>query len=343
MTGVPRLRLVVTVDTEEDGLWRGDYPRERCRVDNLRGLDRFHGFCRKWDLRPTYLCDWPVVECAAAVKALSCWQKQDECEIGAHLHPWCNPPLKEEANTTNSYLCNLREELQYEKLAALTIEMEHRFGRRPTSFRAGRYGLDSKGFRILEQLGYRVDSSVTPFFDWSNDGGPDFRFAPWLPYFPLSNELTREGNSRETIEIPVTCGFTRGRFKRTNAIWQKLATRPWRSTRLIGALDRIKACQRIPLSPEKATSTQMNRLVDACVGQDTSALVMILHSSSLAIGFSPYVGSADELEAFYARMEATFRYCRSRYGAEGATLTEVADAVIDKIDGSGLDNSHQGV
>lgn len=320
--------LVITVDTEEDGLWQGRYPRQHTSVENLRGLPRFQAFCEKLGIRPTYLIDWPVVECSWAVEWLAAWQEAGQCEVGAHLHPWCNPPFHEECNDYNSYLCNLPSELQYEKLRQLTEAIQRRFGRRPRSFRAGRYGLDAAGARMLAELGYLVDSSVTPFVDWSSDGGPDFRHAPWRPYRPAADELCQPSENGRLWEVPVLSGYNVHDFEKASRHWQKLARLPCRVFRILGILDQLGVLQQIRFSPEKANARRMKKLVDASVTQDSECLVMIFHSSSLTPGHSPYVRDARQLDAFYERIDATFAHCYHHYRTPCGTLTGVVENVL---------------
>jgi len=191
--------FVVTVDTEEEGLWNGEFRRTGYTVENTRGIERFQKLCDRYGVRPTYLVDAPVVQDERSVVLLREINDDGRCEIGAHLHPWCNPPFEEELNERNSYLCNLPKSLQRAKIEWLTQTIEELFGQRPTSFRAGRYGLDIRGARILAELGYLVDSSVIPFSDFRADGGPDFSDAPWWPYSVRDGSLTRPEETRRAL------------------------------------------------------------------------------------------------------------------------------------------------
>src|SRR5262245_26219040 len=175
--------LIVTIDTEEEGLWGGCYRRTGNTVENIQHVPRFQALCDGFGVRPTYLIDAAVVEDERAAGLLRKIQDDGRCEIGTHLHPWCNPPFEEEIVPRNSYLCNLPLPLQRAKLSWLTERIEERMARRPTAFRAGRYGLDIVGARLLEALGYAVDSSVIPFTSYSGEEGPDFSDAPQTPYF----------------------------------------------------------------------------------------------------------------------------------------------------------------
>ena len=241
--------LIVTVDTEEEGLWNGQFRTRNNPVTNIRGVPRFQALCDQFGVRPTYLVDSPVAENNEAVGVLRAIVEDDKCEIGAHLHPWCAPPISTNAAPGDSYLCNLPESLQRDKLVVLTELIEERFGHRPTSFRAGRYGLDARGARILADLGYQVDSSVIPFTDYSAQGGPNFESAPHQPYFVDGDDLTIRHDSGIILEVPVSVGFSRPDFLAARH-WRQWALRPWpQRLRMVGLLDRLGVARRIKFSP----------------------------------------------------------------------------------------------
>lgn len=316
--------LIVTVDTEEEGLWGGQYRRSGNSVNNIRGIPRFQELCDRFGVKPTYLVDAPVVEDDAAVELLRAIQDDGRAEIGAHVHPWCNPPFEEEISPRNSYLCNLPEPLQRAKLTWLTERIEQRFGRRPTSFRAGRYGLDIVGARILHELGYIVDSSVIPFTDYSADGGPNFERAPHTPYFVDGDDLCRPHDAGFLLEVPVSVGFNRRNFARAQAVRQA-ARRPWiRPLHAEGLLDRLGIVRRIKFSPEQASATQMKRLADAYFAVGAPALVMMFHSSSLMANCSPYVPTPMASHRFHTNMHEVFAYWGEKGKTATSTLTEFA-------------------
>ncbi len=319
------LKLIVTVDTEEEGLWRSQFDLAGNTVRNVRGIPRFQSLCDDFSIRPTYLVDTPVAESDEAVGVLCPIHDSSRCEIGTHLHPWCAPPFGESTSCHNSYMCNLPESLQREKLARLTSRIAERFGRRPTSFRAGRYGLDITGARILEELGYTVDSSVINYTDFTYQSGPDFRKTPTAPYWVGGDDLRVPCERGRLLEVPVTVGFNRVNFDRADRIQTLLKSRPLRRLRLVGIADRTGLLRRIKFSPEQADAARMNRLADMVVARGAPCVVLMLHSSSLEAGHSPYVPDAGRLEQFYADLEATFEYCLSRLSMISMTLTQFAD------------------
>jgi hypothetical protein len=86
--------LLVTIDTEEEGLWGGTYRSTGNTVKNLRGLPRLQELCDEFGVRPTYLVDTPVVEDDYGSGLLATYQAEGRAEIGGHLHPWCTAPFE---------------------------------------------------------------------------------------------------------------------------------------------------------------------------------------------------------------------------------------------------------
>ena len=148
---------------------------------------------------PTYVIDYPVATTPSSVARLGEFAARGECHIGAHLHPWVNPPYVEAVNTRNSYACNLGATLEAEKITALRDAIGEHFGLRPRTYKAGRYGFGSTTAETLERLNFDIDASVNPHMDFSADGGPSFDgFAPVPSTF---------GRTRRLLELPCTTGF----------------------------------------------------------------------------------------------------------------------------------------
>lgn len=317
-------KLIVTIDTEEEGLWSGKFSGYDNPVSNLAGIPAFQAICDRHGIRPTYLVNSPVVSSETDSAVLDGILHDDRCEIGCHIHPWNTPPEEDDITSERSYLCNLPVELQREKLATVTAQIERRFGIRPTSFRAGRYGLDDNGARILKELGYTVDSSVCPYMDYSDDGGPDFRGATWRPYFVGERLLDPAPVRTELVEVPVSFGFNWSNFEAAHRLDEFLAGPAVRRFRIKGVLERLGALRKIKFSPEKADTGRLSALANAYARQDAPCMVMMFHSSSLQAGFSPYVPDAAALTGFLRTIDETFAYCLGTLGMRGATLSEFA-------------------
>ncbi len=316
--------ILVTVDTEEEGLWGGNYRPTGNTVTNIAGVPRFQSICAQHGVRPVYLVTAPVVDDDLAASVLGEIHAQGGCEIGAHLHPWCTPPLEDPNGRAYSFMCNLPLDLQRRKLTWLSERIETRFGSRPVSFRAGRYGLDMAGARALADLGYRVDSSVIAFSNFSSERGPDFSRAPFKPYYLEGDDLCRPNPQGFLLEVPVSVGFNRSNFAAAWRLRQAAMRSPWRQFKAVGIVDRLGLAKRIKLSPEQASAAEMIQLASAALAQGAPALVMLLHSSSLAPGHSPYVADARRLDQFLADLDRTLEYCVGRRGMTPATLAELA-------------------
>lgn len=312
--------ICVTVDTEEEGLWGGAYPVRNCTTKNLRGLARFQGLCEKYSIPPTYLVDAPVLGDTFAVNQLRSWQDSGVCEIGTHCHPWCNPPIvSDTVSERESYMCNLPEELQYQKLHWLTQRIADVFGNRPTSYRAGRYGFDFSSVAPLVQLGYTVDSSVLPTFDYSKSHGPDFRI---YDRYPSRVECTQ--GTHQILEVPITTGFTRAKFYGTRQWIRKWVETPLgRATKLASISNRLGLSRHVKLSPEGTTVGELQGLVKSSVLSGVRHLVLMLHSTSLMPGFSPYAKDDASVEALYERLDGVFAYATSCFECAGSTLSDL--------------------
>jgi len=317
--------LVVTIDTEEEGLWSGKYTSQ-ATVENIASVSRFQTVCDQFSIQPTYLVTSPVAESPTAVKVLRSIQEEGRCEIGAHIHPWNSPPIVA-GNTYphDSFLCNLPIDIQHAKLKQLTDRIEKNFGRRPLSFRAGRYGMSASGIKVLRDLGYRVDSSVLPRADYRAEKGPDFREATCWPYFPSNDDILIRGSDDSLLEIPVTAGFTHHRFELAGSLRRQAMRTPWRQLRAVGILDRTGIATKVKLSPEQATLKQMKQLARAVTRRGVPLLVLMFHSSSLLPGCSPYVRTKDDLEWFLKRLEAFFFFALGELELQAISLEECYD------------------
>jgi hypothetical protein len=313
--------ICVTVDTEEEGLWGGSFPVRNCTTENLRGLERFQNLCDKYSLPPTYLIDAPVLEDRRAVNDLKEWMLQGRCELGAHTHPWCNPPIVlENVSNRDSFFCNLPNDLQFEKLKWLTDRITDVFDQPPRTYRAGRYGFSTASIPHLCQLGYVLDSSVLPFFDYSAEDGPDYRQSARHP------QLISDPVSKQSIwELPVSTGFSSpGFYSLRKRLWRCIGGPLGRKTKLAGLGVRFGLTRHLKLSPEGTELKELKGLVDGLVRDGINHLVLMLHSTSLMPGFSPYCKTPEALENLYDRLEKTLQHAIEHHHFQGAALLDVA-------------------
>ena len=166
--------LSVVIHTEEEFDWNREFDPKAISVGHAAHLHRAQDLFDRYQVRPTYVVDYPIADQEAAYAPLKAFADQGRAEIGAHLHPWVSPPYEEQVSPYNSYPGNLPEALEREKLRLLSERIHASFGVRPKSYLAGRYGFGPHTAAILADLGYRIDISPAPPIDFGSDSGRDY-------------------------------------------------------------------------------------------------------------------------------------------------------------------------
>ncbi len=282
------MRIVVTVDTEADEPWKENVP---LALGNVFALPRFQALCDKYAIVPTYFVTHEIAADSRASALLKGWQDAGKAEIGAHLHPWTTPPLGKGEENTRAFPSELSDEALRAKLTTLTDTIEHAFGRRPTSYRAGRWGFDARQAALLKELGYIVDSSITPGMSWKDTkggpngaGGPDFTHEPVIPH--MLNDAV--------LEVPMT-------IVRIGLLRRRRWLRIFENTTKRGLLGVVQGAERMKLP----------------------AIVFMIHSSELVVGKSPYVRTDEALAHVYARIEELSALCKEK-GVESIAISAFA-------------------
>jgi hypothetical protein len=151
--------LFVIVDTEEEFDWSAPFSRANTSVRAMRHIDRLQRVLSTRQIVPTYVVDFPIASQRDGFAPLKEFADQGHARIGAHLHPWVNPPLSEELNARNSFGCRLGEALETEKIQVLANQIGESFGRSPAVYKAGRYGFGPSTASALEAWASRSTSA----------------------------------------------------------------------------------------------------------------------------------------------------------------------------------------
>jgi len=322
------VRVVVTIDTEADGQWDHGRP---LATTNVAAWPPFQELCRRHGVPPTYLITTEIAADTGAAAFLGPLARAGEAEVGAHLHPWTTPPFADEPglrenDRAHTFPCHLEPDLLRAKLETLTAQVERVAGGRPTSYRAGRFGVDAAGARALADLGYVIDSSVTPFTSWTTHagrpgrgGGPDFRRHDARPFFVAGS------GTPGLVELPVTIMPT---YALTRAV-------PWlrehwhaRPARLKGHGRRfLPRPQPLWLRPRPDyVLSDLQALLREAERVDLAYAVFMFHSSELLAGASPYRTSEVDIAALLDLLDGLFAWCRGR-GHGFATLSAAGGAL----------------
>jgi hypothetical protein len=305
--------LMVLIDTEEEFDWSKPLARDNTGTATIAAQSRAHRVFERYGIRPIYTIDYPVAETGfAPLKEL---HQDGLCDIGAHLHPWVNPPHDEAVTNANSYPGNLAPALERDKLGRLTDLIEQRFGHRPTVYKAGRYGVGPATAETLEGLGYEIDTSVVPESDFRADEGPDFRVCGARPYW--------FGRTRRLLEIPMTVGFVGGLAGAGNEVYRRLRSGLGMRFHLPGVFSRLGLFERIRLTPEGQSFEELRRLTGAMVASGHRVFSFTYHSPSLEPGHTPYVRDRADLDRFLDCFDRYVDYFKHELGGRPATPGEI--------------------
>jgi hypothetical protein len=320
------MKLLITIDTEADNQWE-----HGCEISvaNIRYIPRFQELCDKYLIRPTYLVTSEVCEDAFAKELFRGFIEQGKAEIGAHLHSWTTPPFRDPEglrynDKNHAFASELPLDLLEAKINNLTHQIETSFGKRPLSFRSGRYGFDSTVAQVLVNNSYLVDSSVTPFINWSDHkgipggkNGPDFSTHTPFPF-----KYNFENGS--LLELPVTILPTRFPLNKNH----QLARTYFKN---VDSFLLLKILRRLNYSRQPLWLRPfdwMNRELFAEILKESERLglpyiVMMFHSSELMPGGSGYWPDEKAVNSLFQMLESFFILSRE-HQIQSSTLTDTA-------------------
>lgn len=326
---------LITIDTEGDNLW--SMPRD-IRTENSRYLPRFQALCEKYELRPTYLVNWEMACCPVFCEFARDVIARNTAEIGMHLHAWNNPPLvplTDDDYRWQPYLIEYPTHVMREKIRTLTDKLRQTFSTGIVSHRAGRWALDETYVDLLIEHDYQVDCSVTPGVSWRNDqgapegrGGADYRaVAPTA--FWISRDDVQNSEAAPLLEVPMT--IERGPHH--------MLARAVRHTLRGSSLGRRFAERLFPAAywfrPNRRNHQNMLKILRQAEERPSDYIEMMLHSSEVMPGGSPYFPDRSAMDRLYDDLEALFSHGAGRF--EGLTLAEYRDRFMEFDDAPVVD------
>jgi len=306
------LRVAVSLDVEEEGLFRGRYACRDLPLANLSRLSRLDSFIAR-GVRPTLFCTHSVLTSGAGKEHLA--RLLPNVEIGAHLHHWNTPPLTKEAKNTR-FLCAASAkavpiELMQAKLQSVLAAGREFRGQALTSFRMGRWDLHGHLLPVLAANGITVDASVRPLHNLAPQG-PDHFAAPADPY----RIHTEHG---DILEVPLTVTPLLKALARLPAPL-KNGLRHW------GALALLPVEH--PLWLMRLTTRMHTR-------RGGRAISLTWHSSEMFPGGNPRLSSETAVSTFLAKISAYLDWLESAYNMEYVQMSQMLDVPTAALSGRG--------
>ncbi len=303
--------FIVTIDTEGDNNWDANL-RQNTSLDNLKEIPRLQKLFDRLKVKPSYLLTYPVANDKYSSSMFKEFLSSSICEIGTHLHSWDTPPIFDNEAKDASFLHwfpKSAQKLKFNNLHNAIIDNLHT---EPKSYRGGRYSFDANALELLEEKRYFLDTSVTPFHNWSHIRGPDYVDSITTPYFLSRQNILKKGDS-SVLEVPVSIDFD--------------TTMPGSLKRLIlrtplvfhaqGILRRLGLCKLIWLDPSFQTFSEMKRLVDLLLAKKANPCInLMFHSSAILAGGTPYSRTDRDVSDFYHKLESILDYLIKERGVE---------------------------
>jgi len=320
-----KIYLAITVDTECDKGEKWKVKQPLSFINTRVGIaENLQPIFDKHAAKVTYLLSPEVMRDESSVAFLK--TVEDRAELGTHLHSeFIGPDENLRSDNTDHYQSDFSSKTEMKKLQNLTQLFITTFGYQPKSFRAGRFGISYYTLSQLQELGYLVDSSVTPDIMWKNTNGnsANFHGTPYQPYFPSSKDFRKYGDL-QILEVPVS------------TINPKLESLPLWVKRRINLKTRYhhifynilthqaKTLWLRPTYSDVAAMKLVTELLIRHARNDKLYLCMMFHSNEFTLGASPYSLNQEAVDLLQDRLDRFFKVMQDSYNIKYVGLADVA-------------------
>lgn len=320
---VAKVLYTVTIDTEEEWDWDGDYPTENPALTNIAYLPELQEVCSRRGASVTYFTNYAVLADPASRRVIQGLSHRPNVEIGLHIHPWNTPPLAGKTGRVSpreTFLHNLPPKLACEKLESI-LALFKDCGLRPSSFRGGRYSTSPVIQDYLRDRGFVADASVLPYSTWPDDGAPDHRHRR----LPPKRLPPRQAEDSAMWEIPLSLGFTRQPFGFWHRVFEVVSRSPLRHLRLIGLTERLGIVRKAWLNIETPLGQRPVPFLNVLRRLKLPCIDFCMHSSSLIPGGNTFTRTPADRARVLANLDEALACVSTWNEFHPATVTAVAN------------------
>ncbi|MEO0413147.1 MAG: hypothetical protein AAF221_15045 [Pseudomonadota bacterium] len=299
-------QLAIVVHTEEEFDWGAPFDRSADTVSHVTELAAFQTAAHAQGFAPHYSCGYPIARDPDAAAFFKPLFAAGEASLGTHLHPWVCPPFEEDVINKNSFPGNLPPALEEAKLNALTQQLEETFSIRPTAYLAGRYGYGPGTSAALSKLGYKVDFSVAPGWDYRRYDGPNWRDHSAMAFFNADHpKLLHVPHSGGHVGFLCKAGLRQLKLSEDGAA---------NALKLPSIAARLGAVRQARITIEGTALADMKALARALFDGGVRLFTLSFHSPSAGIGWTPYAKTGADRDALLEKMCAFLAFFVAELG-----------------------------
>lgn len=314
LPSVPKLAIVV--HTEEEFDWSDNFNRQSVQVTHGEVLNELISAQISEGVKFTLAMDYPFVTSDQGLTCIDALKGEagNHIEFATQCHPWVNPPFENDESIVeerDSYPGKLSFELEQAKIATLTKTIESACGHKPITYLAGRYGVGENTHRILRQLGYKIDVSISPFADFRHQQGPDFS--------AFNNTIT---TTKEIVSWPHTSAVV-SLFGILNKFYHQHPTR-YRDSALFSRLKaKLLRARLLRLSPEGFSLADMKNITQSQQKLGQEYFILSFHSPSVKAGLTPYVQTDSDAKVFQEKICQFTAWFKSHLNGEFICVNDI--------------------
>ena len=295
------MKLIITVDTEGDNLWKmKQCPTGIANITNRNGeyIERFQILCEKYKFIPTYFVNYEMTQSISFVNLGRDALKKKKCEIGMHMHAWNSPPIMKLSEPKGKkygkpYAGEYPKSVLFSKMEYLHKRLEDIFCTSITSHRGGRWYFNEDILEFLIKYNYLVDATITPGLTWEKMYGNTIKGCndknvKMNAYELDEHNILKEGKSG-ILEVPPTIL----KLSMQNILRNKISINK----------DVMKYYW---LRPDGNNLKEMLWIIDKAFRIKMDYIQFMIHSSELMPGGSPVFQTKKSIENLYYDLEVVF-------------------------------------